>query len=97
MFPDLRENCDYLFQKSVDFLNWTAEMFDSNYINMSIYICVLCISLVYLIIIPLTLPRKQTKKIAIIIVICFSFYMILIYPNFKEMLIWGLQKMNIKY
>jgi hypothetical protein len=61
VFPNLRENCDYLFQKSVRFLNWTAEIFSSNYIDMSIYICVMGISFVYLILIPLAVPIKRTK------------------------------------
>jgi len=25
--PNKRKNCDYFFQKSVDFLNWTADLF----------------------------------------------------------------------
>lgn len=36
IIPDLRKNSDYVFQRSVDFLNWTAEIFNSNYIDMSV-------------------------------------------------------------
>jgi hypothetical protein len=97
LLPDLRKNSDYLFQKSVVFLNWTAEIFDSNYIDMSVYICVVAVALVYVLLIPLTLPQKLTKKIALITAVVFTLYMIIIYPNFKEVLIWGLEQMNIKY
>ncbi|TXD48681.1 hypothetical protein [Polaribacter sp. IC073] len=97
IIPDLRKNCDYLFQKSVDFLNWLAIIFSSNYINMSIYICVLGISIVYLILIPLTLPLKTAKRVGVIIAIFFSLYLLFIYPNFKEMFILIFQKKDIKY
>jgi hypothetical protein len=95
--PDLRKNCDYFFQKSVDFLNWSAEIFGSNYIDMSVYICVVGVGLVYLVLIPLTLPIKLTKRIALIFGVIFIIYMIIIYPNFKDVLIWSLKKMNVKY
>jgi hypothetical protein len=96
LLPDLRKNSDYLFQKSVVFLNWTAEIFNSNYIDMSVYICVVGVGLAYLVLIPLTLPLKITKRITLITAVIFTFYMILIYPNFKHILISGLEQMNIK-
>lgn len=95
--PHLRKNCDFIFQKSVDFLNWSAKIFNSNYIDMSVYICVMVIGVVYLILIPLTLPKKLTKIIGLITAIVFILYMIIVYPNFHDMIIWGLNKMNIKY
>lgn len=97
LLPDLRKNCDYFFQKSVDFLNWSATVFNSNYIDMSVYICVVAVALVYLILIPLTLPKIVVKKIGIVISIVFVLYMIVIYPNFKDILLWGIEKMNVKY
>lgn len=97
LLPDLRKNCDYLFQMSVNFLNWTAEIFSSTYIDMSVYICIVGVNLAYLVLIPLTLPLKMTKRIALITTVIFTLYMIIIYPNFKDILIWGLKKMNVKY
>jgi hypothetical protein len=94
--PNIKKNCDYFFQKSVDFLNWSADIFGSNYIDMSVYICVIVVGIIYLILIPLTLTRKTTKIIFIISVIVFGLYMLIIYPNFKDLLIEGQQKMNIK-
>jgi hypothetical protein len=95
--PDVRKNCDYFFQKSVDFLNWNAEIFGSNYIDMSVYICVVAVSIIYLVLIPLTLPKKLTKKLGLITAVIFILYMILLYPNFKNILLWTLETMNIKY
>jgi hypothetical protein len=97
LIPGLRKNSDYIFQKSVDFLNWSAEIFDSNYIDMSVYICVVAVALVYVLLIPFTLPQKLTKKTALITAVVFTIYMIIVYPNFKDLLLWGLEQMNIKY
>lgn len=97
LLPNIRLNSNYLFQKSVDFLNWTAVLFGSNYIDMSVYICVVVIGIVYLVLIPLTLPKKKTKIILISFVVSFIIYMIFIYPNFKDIMIMGLDKMKIKH
>ncbi|MEM8522301.1 hypothetical protein [Flavobacterium sp. PL12] len=97
LLPDLRKNCDYFFKKSVDFLNWSATVFNSNYIDMSVYICVVAVAIVYLILILLTLPKSVVKKIRIVMSIVFVLYMIVIYPNFKDILLWGIKKMNVKY
>jgi hypothetical protein len=97
VLPDLRKKSDYVFQKSVDFLNWSAEIFSSNYIHMSVYICVVGIAVIYLVLIPFTLPKKLTKKIGLFTASIFILYIIIIYPNFKQGLLWGLNKMNVKY
>lgn len=96
--PNIRKNSDYLFQKSVDFLNWSADIFGSNYIDMSVYICVIFTGIIYLILIPLTLPKKVTKIILITTALIFGLYIIIIYPNFKDLLLIGLKKwiLNIK-
>lgn len=97
LLPDIRKNCDFFFQQSVAFLNWTAHIFGSNYIDISVYICVVAVGIIYLILIPLTLSRKNTKIILIISGIVFGLYMIIIYPNFKNFLLGGLEIMNIKH
>jgi hypothetical protein len=61
----------YLVQKNVDFLNWNASIFNSNCIDMSVYICVAAVALVYLILIPLTLPKPVAKKAGIVFAIIF--------------------------
>lgn len=86
---------DFAFQKSVDFLNWTAAIFNSNYIDMSVYICVAVVGIIYLILIPLTLPKKLSKIILIVTGILFVLYMVLIYPNFKTLLLKALEMGNV--
>jgi hypothetical protein len=71
--------------------------FGSNYINMLVYISVVDVAFVYLVLIPLTLPTKSTKRIRLFTASIFILYMIIIYPNFKQGLLWGLNKMNVKY
>jgi len=95
--PNKRKNCDYFFQKSVDLLNWTADIFGSNYIDMSVYICVIVVGIIYLILIALTLPKKTAKIILISTAAIFLLYIIFIYPNFKDLLLLALQKTDIKY
>jgi hypothetical protein len=62
LLPNPRKNYDYFFQTSVDFLNWSAKIFNSNYIDTSVYICFAAVALVYLILIPLTMPKQVAKK-----------------------------------
>jgi len=74
------------FDLCVDFLNQSAETFGSNYIAMSVYLCVLVPVVLYL---PL-LWYKLSKKTALYVlggfaVLC-GIYMITIYPNFKSIL-----------
>ncbi len=90
-----RSDCDYIFQKSVDFLNWSASIFGSNYIDISVYICVLVVGVIYLILIPLTLSKRISAIILITSTVLLGLYMVFIYPNFKSILELGLQKMNI--
>lgn len=97
LLPNIRLNCNYFFQKSVDFLNWTAVIFGSNYIDMSVYICVVVIGIIYLILIPLTLPKKTTKIILISFTVSLIIYLVFIYPNFKDILILGLDRMKIEH
>jgi hypothetical protein len=96
LLPNIRLNSNYLFQKSVDLLNWTAVIFGSNYIDMSVYICVVVIGVVYLVLIPLTLPKKISKTILIFIAGTFIVYMIFIYPNFKDIMIMVIDRLKIK-
>lgn len=97
LLPDIRTNCDYFFQQSVDFLNWAAVYFNSNYYNMSVHICVTVVSIVYLILIPLTLPKKITKIILITTAVILVLYMIIVYPHFKDLMLFGLEKSGVKH
>ncbi|PZX53379.1 hypothetical protein LV84_03103 [Algoriphagus ratkowskyi] len=97
LLPNIRTSCDYFFQQSVDFLNWTAEIFDSNYIDMSVHICVTGVGIIYLILILFTLTKKIAKITLITTVVIFVLYMILVYPNFKDLMLFGLEKTGVQY
>jgi len=64
---------------------------------MSVYICVLAVGIIYLILIPLTLSKMTSKIILISAMVIFALYIIFIYPNFKDLLLLALKKMDIKY
>jgi hypothetical protein len=97
ILPNKIEFCDNLFQKSVDFLYWSADIFNSSYINMSVYICVIFIGIVYLVLIPITLSKKVSRIILISVVALSIIYLILIYPNFKKIMLVLLQKAGINH
>ena len=88
---------DWLFDQSVDFLNWTASLFGSNYIDMSVYICVLVVGLVYLGIFLLTFSRKTLKRVLLILGVVTALYLVLIYPNFKKGLLFLLETFEVEY
>lgn len=84
-----------LFQQSVVFLNWTAEIFNSDYITMSVYICVLIPLLLYLPFIIYKFNRKQLKYIGLSFGIVLLFYMVLVYPFFKDLLLYAKEEMTL--
>jgi hypothetical protein len=84
--PDLIGRSDHLFELSVNFLKYTAEIFHSNYIDMSVYICIVIVAVIYLVLIFLTLPKKTARIIFISLGILFLGYMILIFPTFNYLL-----------
>ena len=77
---------DHLFDLNVQLLNYMAKIFHSNYIDISVYICVIAVALVYVLLIPLTLPAKITKIIFITAGGIFLLYMLIIFPNFKHLM-----------
>lgn len=76
-----------LFDICVDFLNYSAQIFSSNYIAMSVYICVLVPILIYLPLIYFTTNRKAKKIVFGTAGALLLIYMIFIYPNFQEWLL----------
>ncbi len=91
-FESLSKN---IFQHSVDFLNWTAEIFNSNYIAMSVYICVLVPVLLYLPFIIYKFNKKQLKYISLSLGSVLLLYMLLIYPFFKDFLVYFTEQLGL--
>lgn len=88
--PNKREFCNKLFDKSVDFLNYSAELFNSTYINMSVYICVYLLSFIFLIL--LIVNYKYYKILLTFCLMLIISYILFIYPNFPELMQYGLLK-----
>ncbi|MFN4763693.1 hypothetical protein ACKGJN_11255 [Gillisia sp. Q332] len=92
IIPDFEVLSVKFFDLCVDFLNRSAETFDTNYIAMSVYLCVLVPVVLY---VPL-LWYKAGKKRALYVLgglaaLC-GIYLITIYPNFKSILEFAQQK-----
>jgi hypothetical protein len=89
LIPDFESLSAKIFLLSVDFLNWTAEIFNSDYITMSVYICVLVPVLLYLPFFIFKFNRKQLKYISLSLGCILLLYMLFIYPFFKDMLLYA--------
>ena len=88
LIPNFEASSKTIFQFSVDFLNWTAEIFNSNYIAMSVYICVLVPVLLYLPFLVFRLSRKQLKYLGLAFGSSLVLYFLLVYPFFKDFLLY---------
>ena len=93
MIPGFESLSKNVFEQSVVFLNWTAGIFNSDYITMSVYICVLVPVLLYLPFIIYKLNRKQIKYISLSFAGVLLLYMVLIYPFFKDFLLYAKEQM----
>lgn len=60
--PNLNKHCGVFFNHCVDFLNYTAKICNSNYIDMSVYLCVWVPLLFYIPFIVYTYNKQQLKK-----------------------------------
>lgn len=94
LVPGFESFSNNLFQKSVDFLNWTAEIFNSDYITMSVYICVLVPVLMYLPFIIYRFSKKQLKYISLSFGGALVLYMLMIYPFFKDFLLYAKEQIT---
>lgn len=95
LIPNFEHLSIQLFDRSVDFLNWSAEIFQSNYIAMSVYICVLVPLLLYLPLIFYRLDRKQIKFWGIALSGILILYLVMIYPFFIDILLYAKEKMHV--
>lgn len=87
LVPGYREFSDWFFDQAVDFLNASAAVFHSNYINMSVYLCVVLPLLLYLLAFYLRYGKKIFLRISLGLFAVFALYMIGVYPFFKDVVI----------
>jgi hypothetical protein len=81
-----------LFDKSVVFLEVFASYFSSNYINVSVYLCVYLVAFVYLVLVALCYSRKIFITTMVVLSVLLFFYFIIIFPNFKTLLLHSIPK-----
>ena len=92
LLPDFEGLSVKFFDLCVDFLNQSAEVFDSNYIAMSVYLCVLVPLVLYVPLLWLKLGKKTALYVLGGLAVFCGIYMITIYPNFKTILEFVQQK-----
>lgn len=95
LIPNFESLSKNIFEQSVVFLNWTAKIFNSDYITMSVYICVLVPVLLYLPFIIYKFNRKQLKYISLSLGGFLLLYLVLIYPFFKDFLLYAKEQMAL--
>jgi hypothetical protein len=88
IIPNIEQKSNDFFNKCVLFLNYTGELFHFNYIDMSVYFCVILPLVLYVPFVIKKFEIKTLKIIAFVIFLISFFYMILIYPFFKTGLIY---------
>lgn len=76
----------HLFDLCVIFLKKTAAFFGSNYVEMSVFLCVLLPALMSLPVLFLKIGKEKTFLSLKGCGAAFIFYLFIIYPNFKEWL-----------
>lgn len=85
--PNYENFSSKFFDNCVVFLNYTAKIFDSNYINMSVYLCVLVPFILYMPFVIYKLTKRQLYTLFIAFSILILLYGIFVYPFFKPLLI----------
>ena len=75
------------FDRCVDLLNQLAPSFKTDYIGISVYICVLLPLLLYLPLVFYKLNRQQLRKLSLGLMAFSCLYLVIVYPNFKSFLL----------
>ena len=86
LLPNFEELSVKFFKLCEDFLKNSAETFDSNYIAMSVYLCVLVPVVLYLPLVWYKVGRKKMLYVLAGLGVFFGIYMLTVYPNFKSIL-----------
>ena len=88
LIPDFEKFSTELFDLCVIFLNRSAALFHTNYIAMSVYLCVLLPLLLYLLLIHIRFGKRKSQQVLFGIGIVSAVYMIGIYPFLKTWLLY---------
>lgn len=85
--PHFENFSSRLFDECVIFLNFTAEKYNSDYIKMSIYLCVYVPIALYMPFLYFKISRKNFIKMLVIVGGLLLFYVIFVAPLFKPLLV----------
>ena len=88
LIPGLESISSSLFDQCVIFLNKSAELIGSNYVAMSVYLCVLLPLLLYLLSIHIRFGKRKSQKVLLGIGIVSAVYIIGVYPFMKMWLLY---------
>lgn len=86
--PHFENFSSRLFDECVIFLNFTAEKYNSDYIKMSIYLCVYLPLIIYFPFLYLKMSKSSFCKMIIYSGSLILFYILLLAPYFKELLLF---------
>jgi hypothetical protein len=86
IIPQFENISSLFFDKCVDFINYCARLFGSNYNNMSVYLCVVIPLLLYIPFLVKRFDLKTLKYIGVTLLVIGFLYFLIIYPNFKSAL-----------
>ena len=84
LIPAFEAKSTHFFDQCVVFLNYSAGVFGSNYINMSVYLCVVIPILLYVPFLILRFDLKTLKYIGVTLLVIGLLYFLIVYPNFKN-------------
>ncbi|PYE83183.1 hypothetical protein DFQ11_101614 [Winogradskyella epiphytica] len=86
LIPGIEDYSVVWFDYAVVFLNSYADVFNSNYINASVYLCVLVPALIYSFAIYKRFGWEVFKIISGVVIGSAALYLLTIFPNFKPFL-----------
>jgi hypothetical protein len=84
LIPNIEAKSSLFFDQCVVFLNYSAGLFGSNYINMSVYLCMVIPLLLYVPFIIKRFDMKTLKYVGVSLLVLGLLYFVIIYPNFKK-------------
>jgi hypothetical protein len=88
LIPGFEAFSTEIFQHCVILLNKSAAFVNSNYVAMSVYLCVLFPLLLYILLIHIRFGKRKTKQVLLGIGILSALYMMSIYPFMKTWLLY---------
>lgn len=97
VFPGYESFSHDFFRLCENFLHYVAGIFDSNYVVVSVYLCVFLPVILYLMAIYIKNGVQGIRKVALWLSILSIIYLVLIMPLFPKLLEYAVQIYSTKY